>query len=185
MASDNTLIILVYSDQMTSENRTQLNIVRLACLWYQLLFTLYFCNDTRSQSIAIPLNESGNSRCIHLKSKKCQLHYDFGGKSREVFKVVKPMAASLLHLYWPLRDCDQPYWATGQPSSTRPRFLVHATVLILEGLTDWPNKSSSWTMYVSGSCGLTFEPRFADIRLIRMLRYYWQLSSSLNKAITF
>ena len=116
---------------------------------------------------------------------KCQLHYDFGGKSREVFKVVKPMDAFLLHLYWPLKDCDQPYWATGQPSSMRPRFLFHATVLILDGPTDCPNKSSSWTMYVSGSCGLTFEPRFADIRLIRMLRYYGQLSSSLDKAVTF
>ena len=87
------------------------------------------------------------------------------------------MDASLLHLYWPLRDCDQPYWATGQPSSMRPRFLVHATVLILDGPTNWPNKSSSWTMYVSGSCGLTFEPRIADICLIRMPRYYGQLSS--------
>ena len=156
------------------------NVVRLACLWYQLLFTLYFFNDTRSQSIAIPLNESGYSRCIHMKSRKCQPHYDFGGKSREVFKV-----ACLLHLYWLLRDCDQPYWATGQPSCMRPRFLVHATVLILDEPTDWPNKSSSWTMYVLRSFGLTFESRFADIRLIRMLRYYGQLSSSLDKAVTF
>ena len=38
-------------------------------------------------------------------------------------KVVKPMDAFLLHLNWPLRDWDKPYWATGQPGSMRPRFV--------------------------------------------------------------
>ena len=36
-----------------------------------------------------------------------------------------------------------------------------------------------------GSWGYTFEPRFADIRLIRTLRYYGRLSLSMDKALTF
>ena len=90
-------------------------------------------------------------------------------------KVVKPMDASLLHLYWPLTDWDQPYRATGQPSSMRPRFVVHATVLILDRPTDWPHKSSTWTLYVfqgsvakhSSPALLTFDPFNTNASFLR------------------
>ena len=44
LASDNTLIILVYSDQMTSEARINPQIVRLGCLW--LLLRYYISGKT-------------------------------------------------------------------------------------------------------------------------------------------
>ena len=88
----------------------------------------------------------------------------FGGKSREVFKVVEPMFASLLHLYWPLRDCDQPCWAL------REQCTFQGPVI---------RKHSFFKADVR-----MFESRFADIRFkIRMLPYYGQLSSSLDKTI--
>ena len=103
-------------------------------------------------------------------------------------KVVKPMDASLLHLYWPLTDWDQPYRATGQPSSMRPRFFVHATVLILDGPTDWPHKSSTWTLYVfQGPVAKNSSPALLtfDHALNTNSSFFsGQLSLSLDKAVS-
>ena len=40
-----------------------------------------------------------------------------------------PMDASLLRVYWPLRDWDKPYWGTGKPSSMRPRFVQRTDLI--------------------------------------------------------
>ena len=88
-------------------------------------------------------------------------------------KVVKPMnacdespATFLLHLYWPLRDWDKPYWGTGtgQPSSMRPRF-VQRTDLIKALREHCTFFRVLWLNIRAPLCGHL-------IRLIRMLRFY-------------